>query len=946
MKIKYIVFNIFFLVANMFYGQQGFGGHPRNQNWQVINTPAVKVIHPYGMTFQAERIARIINYMNKHNKQSVGQKSKQFDLVLQTQTTNPNGYVGMAPLRSEFFSTPPQSNLSLGSLEWLDVLSIHEYRHVLQNLNAKNGIVNLFYYLGGESYWAGLNRLVLPNWYFEGDAVITETALTEAGRGRSPYFTIQQRALIHENIEYSYIKHRNGSYKDLLPNHYPLGYMMLTYLKNNYGNNITTQVLKESTAFKGLIYPFSKAIKRNTNLKGTKDLYQKSWSKFKIDTNFNLRNTTLIPTSPISKNNSKTITSYNFPILVNDSTVITRKKSYDSTDKIVRIVNKKEEKITSIGINNDDFLSYNKHILAWTETTRSPRRGLQDFSDVILFDLKTNKKTRLTKHTRYFSPSISPDGEKVAVINISVLEKFNINILDLKTGKVIKTFQNKQNSFLSRTCWTKDGQNIITIQKQNGKLCIVKTNVESGKKTELIPWTKHSIESPCVNNDYVYYNASYSGIDNIFKTNLNGNKKIYQVSSVPVGAFQPNVLNQKIVFSEFTTKGYQLSEQLLSNSTTTIKYREPVDMKQYKTVANQKEGGNILKKIDSTTYVNTDYKGIFTGLKLHTWGVIPTPSVSSINIRAVNILNDLAFNLNAEINHNENNNIIYNGNIVFSRFFPELTLTTSNTNRTIVYENNSSEFKFSNFNESNLGLKIGIPFTWYKGNYINNFHPYLKGSQFILNHSNSKNKEYFTTYNTGLTYSSIRRTAFQNIGPRAGFSFSINQTSDIKNSNNANKFSSDITVYLPGVSKNHNIRIRGAFQSENLKNKYKYSDFYIYPRGYSTPLSDQFKSIHFNYGIPVAYPDIGFGGLIYVKRIKANLFYDYGVGELKNNNFKPELNSVNYKSTGVELLFDNEYFNVLPISAGLRYSHLLDNNIWGNNSKNKFQFILGTNLSF
>ncbi|MDO3695025.1 hypothetical protein QVZ41_09240 [Wenyingzhuangia sp. chi5] len=948
MKNKQLFIKIFILLSTYVNAQQYFGGHPLGQNWQIISSPAVRIIYPNGMNPEAERIARIINYIDQNNRRSVGDKKKQIDIVLQTQTTIPNGYVGLAPFRSEFYGTPPQSNLSLGSLNWLDVLSIHEYRHVLQNINAKNGIVNFFYYLGGESYWAVVNNLVLPNWYYEGDAVITETALSDAGRGRSPYFTLQQRALIAENIDYSYLKNRNGSYKDMLPNHYPLGYMMLTYLRNHYGNDVIADILKESTAFDGLIYPFSKAIKRHTKIKNTTKLYKKAWEEFKDKTQTQIENTELIPTTPLLKKLPKTITTYSYPIFLNDSTVIARKKSYNTTDELVKISKGKETKITSIGINNDDFLSYNDNLLAWTESTKNPRRGAQNYSDIILYDLKTNHKKRLTQSTRYFSPSISPDGSQIAIINISPSEEFNLCIINSKTGQIEKTFDNPKNNFLSRTAWTTDGKNIVTILKENGKLCLIKINIKNGEITELTPWTAHTIETPFVTQNKVYFNASYSGIDNIYSTDLLGSKQVKKETSVKVGAFQPSIEKNQLMFTEFSSKGFQISSQKIRQNNSFISYQEPNKMKQFKTVANQTEGGNILSNIDTTTTYNAKkYNGLFKGLKLHTWGIAPSPSVSSINLRAVNMLNDVALNFSSGINHNENNAIFYNGNIVVSRFYPEIKFSASKTNRQTIVENNvNPPYNILDFDETNLGLKIGIPLTWYKGNYITSFEPYIEGNQFILNNFKTVfNQKSFTAYNTGLTFSTYKRTALQNIGPRMGFAIDMSKKADFVNADNADQFNINTTLYLPGIYKNHNLRIRGAYQKEKLSNTYQFSDYYIYPRGYSAPLNDEFKSISFNYGMPLAYPDFGFAGLIYFKRIRANLFYDYGVGKLNNENIIKELKTQTYNSVGTEVLFDNVYFNVLPITVGIRYSHLLKESLLGNNSSG-FQFILATNLSF
>ena len=69
----------------------------------------------------------------------------------------------------------------------------------------------------------------------------------------------------------------------------------------------------------------------------------------------------------------------------------------------------------------------------------------------------------------------------------------------------------------------------------------------------------------------------------------------------------------------------------------------------------------------------------------------------------------------------------------------------------------------------------------------------------------------------------------------------------------------------------------------------------------------------------MVYPDWGFGGLTYFQRIRANLFYDIGQTKVELNNENTTLSSA-----GIELIFDNTFLNVLPISIGLRQAWLID----------------------
>lgn len=61
--------------------------------------------------------------------------------------------------------------------------------------------------------------------------------------------------------KYSWMKLRNGSMKDYIPNHYNLGYLLVNYGREKYGDDFWTKVTTDASAYKGLFYPFQTAIK-------------------------------------------------------------------------------------------------------------------------------------------------------------------------------------------------------------------------------------------------------------------------------------------------------------------------------------------------------------------------------------------------------------------------------------------------------------------------------------------------------------------------------------------------------------------------------------------------------------------------------------------------------------------------------------------------------------
>ena len=98
----------------------------------------------------------------------------------------------------------------------------------------------------------------------DSQAVYQETLVSEQGRGRLPFFFNGYRSLWEAKKNYSWMKLRNGSYRDYVPDHYRLGYMFVAYGRETYGQEFWKNVTQDASAFKGLFYPLQKGIKKAT----------------------------------------------------------------------------------------------------------------------------------------------------------------------------------------------------------------------------------------------------------------------------------------------------------------------------------------------------------------------------------------------------------------------------------------------------------------------------------------------------------------------------------------------------------------------------------------------------------------------------------------------------------------------------------------------------------
>jgi len=302
---------------------QQFGGNPPSVSWKQINNKAVRVIFPTGMDSQAMRIASIIDYLAINKPDSLGNKLKKVNLVLQNSTVVSNAYVGLGPFRSEFFTTPPSNNFEQGSIPWNDQLALHEYRHVMQYNNFNRGLSKTLHTLLGDDGLSLATNAAIPDWFFEGDAVFNETVLSKQGRGRLPLFMNAYPTLWQANKKYSWMKLRNGSLKDYVPDHYQLGYLLVNYGHQKYGDDFWKNVMQHAASWKNLIYPFQSAVKKYAGVE-YKTFTQQAFASVQKNTE-KLNEEASDFLFPVNK---KYITNYYFPYSVGNDSLIYLKPTH------------------------------------------------------------------------------------------------------------------------------------------------------------------------------------------------------------------------------------------------------------------------------------------------------------------------------------------------------------------------------------------------------------------------------------------------------------------------------------------------------------------------------------------------------------------------------------------------------------------------------------------
>jgi len=928
------------------------GDNPVSIHWKYIDTKAVKVIYPEGNEAEATRVANIINYIYDSAAVTVGEKRKHIDLLLQTNQVISNGYVALAPYRSEFYATGIQNFNWLGSVNWLDGLAFHEYRHALQFANSRRGLTKVLSIVGGQQYWALAALVSIPNWYLEGDAVQTETMFSGAGRGRTPYFFQEQRALLLNNKNYQYIKARNGSFRSMMPDHYRLGYAMLHQVRSEKGPEVWRAILRDAGAYKGVFYPFSQAMNRHTG-NGTRATYHRTYDTLRTQWEKELEGIDLIETEQFSKKPKRIVTNYEWPHYLPDSSLVCRKESYNRTAQIVRIYpSGKEEHVLNMGYGiTESFLSVNDNVAAWMQYATNARWLNRNYSDIHSYNFTTGERRRITTHTKYFSPEYSAKKDQFVAVKANEHLKNSIVFLDAKTGAEAGTVPNPENDFLSYPKWTEDGSAVVYLLKKNSEIMMVKYELDTKTTTALTPLSQQVIGGLDVSKDHVYFDASYSGINNIYAVNLNGNKEVKQISSVKIGANTPTISpDQKtIALAQLGVMGYAIETQPVDLAKAApVTVEEPETQERYKIITTPVER-KLFKSIPTNTYEARNYKGPIRGAKLHSWSLQGNQTAASITVQINNILNDFGATLSAGVNLNEGTPYFL-GNINYAKYYLPIGLNAGVNGRSLyspkgnIYDE-SDTTKGSNsvkFVEAVYSGGLSLPLTFIHGIYSTHVRAYanagfINTSQYKINDSIELPTSYdLTVVEGGLYFLNARARARQNIYTRFGQELTAYYGGSVDGAS-ALKFQAQAALYLPGFMRNHGFKLEAGYKEESLSNNYRYFDNFQHARGYTPLQGDQEFVYGINYMMPLVYPDFGFGGLIYLKRIRANIFADFSQVTRTETATNPS-KTFDQNSAGLEFYFDTVFLNSLSVAVGARYASLMNRNYYYPEQTTSFSF--------
>ena len=955
-KIKRYIFCILLILCGLFTTERvgaqyySWGVDSPKHRWQQMKSDKYRVVYPDTAINIASRMMYYLDAVKDDISHGYRHPAMSIPFVVHPENFNSNGLVMWMPRRVEFLSTP---TINSYATPWLKQLVSHEYRHAVQYNNLNRGVFKGLSYLMGQQS-STISLLVLPLWIIEGDAVMTETQMTTFGRGMQPSFTLTYRAYGDVGNTFNNIdKWFCGSYKDYIPDHYQLGYLMSRHVYNRFGRILGDAMAEITTRRPYMVLSTSWAMNKVIALSESKLFYDtfytltNHWNKLPTE-----QTTTYLN---IPKPKSHTI--YSHPQVTPEGDIIMLKEDLDYPTSIVRL--------DSLG--NERHIAYTGYVssrpalssegrLWWTEYRRSPLFDQEVNSMLCYLDLAEERPRYYFEHRNvlYATPADShvawveytPDGRYTVVAN-------GIPTIDQRTAL-------PYGSEIHGMAWDDTTQSLYILVTDDEGMHIARVVVGG-----IEPVTRPSYSTLSdlrAAGGKLYFGSIASGLDELHYYDIAEGKE-YRISQSRYGSFQPIPYgNNRVVATSYDKRGYLPVVQDFSNKQE-VSYRSAPP----KILLPEGREWNVVN-LDTMRFSESTMESIATQtppkrfnkfghmFNIHSWAPASYDPYAFIEEQ------NIAFNLGATImsqnilsttegfltyGWNQHEGSVWKGLIRYYGLGINLwvrgTYGGRQTLHTIYYWDPVSKKtifpelpQMGRYYSAQIGATLPILLqrgyhtrqlafsgVWNLSNgMVANVGKIKYENGKISNFDKIGYSEGVHQLSVGITFQDFVRQAHRDFLPPYGFvsqvSYTLNPTTD----DMGHLLVTYGKVYTRGFVPHHSFSFEasyqnsfGGFHSDEVLSNLSYKSTRLLPRGFSAYeiANKHYVATALNYHMPVCYPEMGIRGLIYFKRIRLNTGLDFA--SFHNPTFHPLTGDIVEKrqhigAYGIDLGFD---FNVIAM---------------------------------
>ena len=909
-----------FRVSAQFYS---WGADPESMHWNKIKSRKIDVIYPdtarslaYELLHYAEAVQPYIGFGFRHGPMNI-------PFIIHPDNFSSNGMVMWLPKRVEILSSPSTNSYSM---PWLKQLAAHEYRHAVQYNNINRGVVRVVSYLfGQQSSTVGL--LFMPLWAIEGDAVLSETSMSSFGRALQPSFTIDYRAAGDFTA-----RRRNtdkwfcGSYRENIPDHYHIGYQITAYADTAYGENIWNKIVRYAVRNPYVFATTAVAMKKyydtNTNrlVRQTFHDLNEYWDSLpKVEDS----------SERIAVPQPRSFTTYSHPMFIDGGKRMAAfKESLDTTPEIVvtDLETGVERHLCHIGEISTRPTTDGRRIW-WTEYRRSTLFAERVNSKLCSADLATGRTRTVHKWRNIFYPTA------VDSLELAWIEYFSDGTYSIMRGDAGHRYFRADVPFgieIHSLAYDNLTRKLYFIATDDSGMWIGRVN-DDRSLSHITEGAYITLSDLRARNGMLYFGSIASGKDEAHCYDIAEGRE-YRITESTYGSFSPapDEHGGKVVMTTYDTMGYMpATQRIVRDSLHAVPpSRLPVNL-----VNPPRMKWDVIN-LDTVRFAGRDSVETrrrnpsrnfskFTHLfNTHSWAPasydpygLTEEGQFDFNLGVTLMTQSLLSSAEGFVTWgwNKDEGSFYKGELRYYGLGVNIGFSASYGGRQRMYyaysyAKNEETGKYELVLPEqprldkyyNIQTSILLPLYFHSGYFTR----YLSVSA-VWNYSNGlvarMNKWKADGYNLtnlakigfseglhtlqfGIGYQSTVAMAHKDFAPPFGYAINLSCAFNPADSQFSNLFSLYARGWLPGFAPHNSLSLAmtyqtswGGFESDNTISMLSFQSSRLIPRGFSTAeiQSRNYAALSLNYQFPLCYPEGGIPSVLYFKRIRFNLGFDY-----------------------------------------------------------------------
>ena len=906
-----------------------WGADPARFRWMREADSVSDVIYPRHAAAIGSATAYFVRRMHPYISYGYRLPALDIPFIVHPENMQSNGLVMWLPKRVEFLTAPAVDGYSM---PWIKQLVAHEYRHAVQYNNLNVGVVKAVSYLLGEQS-STIGLLFMPLWMIEGDATMSETEASSFGRALQPRFTLEFRAMGDIATKYRNIdKFLCGSYRDFIPDHYQLGYQMVAH-----GNDLAGRVICDGIAAYGPRHPWM-VVSTGLTMKKlfgftTRDLFRstvRSLTDYWDSLPAVEPTTERVPAPAVTS-----YTTYSDPIWLGNGTMLLLKEDLDRTSHFVLLdtATGRERTLCYTGsVSTRPAYDAAAQRLWWTEYRRSPMFEEKVDSRLCYLDLDSlaagsHRPRTVARHAPQQGNILypTPDGEG----GLAWVQYHADGIYTIRYDTPDGTLLSRSFPFgeeIHSLAWDDRTRQLYYIATGNEGMWIGTLDGDFAPRQVTRP-AYITIGKLRAGNGRLYFGSIASGRDEAHCLDLASGRE-YQLTESPYGSFDPAPAEgDSIAVTTYDSTGYHPAIQRAETFRREVAY-SPLP----RNVVNPpRKRWNTINldtvRLDSTVAASAAaaqsrhtrrYRKGATLFNFHSWAPLSYDPFSlseegaiNMNLGATIMTQNLLSSAQGFFTYgwNSEQGSVWKGSMRYYGLGPTISIEATygghqNIYPVYVYNSQTHSIEFPVPPEQgryySFGADISFPLMFDCGHHIRyivasaswSYSNGLVADTGRLHIGEGGISNVATIgYNKGLHltafslgYQDMTRMAHRDFATPWGVVASATYAMNPANRGFDDLVSLYAKAYTPGLLPHNSFTVAAAYQtsfggfsSRDALSALTFKTTRLLPRGfYTTQIENKhYIAASFNYQLPLCYPDGGLHGIIYFKRIRANIGFDY-----------------------------------------------------------------------